>query len=356
MRTLIVRTADAVVSGQREVCSPYALMPRLRAALERRADGEVVTTLSLSPGSETGSLPWEALAGYVAARQGDATVTHAMDVVAGAAALVARRLTGVPVVVRAQLVGAPADPTGRRSSLRAAVLRAADAVLAPTVADRELVRRAGVAAERVVVCPDAALIAHAEATEPGPRANAARRPDRYLLGVSGVPRQRSTQEGLLRTLARDHDLHLVLVGPPAPSEATRCFLTRAQELSVTDQVDIGPAVPATELVPLVDGANVVLATRCDPTSGLAALLAMGRARPVIGLRSGGTEDVVVDGVTGRLVDPGRAHDLATAVASTVTDPFRRVSWGQAGLDRLLTRYDAGSVLDGVTTAYLRAAG
>jgi glycosyltransferase involved in cell wall biosynthesis len=64
-----------------------------------------------------------------------------------------------------------------------------------------------------------------------------------------------------------------------------------------------------------------------PTSVLEALL---RARPVVATRVGGIPEMVVDGVTGLLVEPGDEAGLAAAMRSLLLDPSRAEQLGQAG--------------------------
>jgi glycosyltransferase involved in cell wall biosynthesis len=354
MRAVVVRARTSLVRREAEVASPPALPAALAQSLLSTPGVTAVDRLELAP-PPASRASWAALAEQVAAVQRDADVTHALDLVAGAAALSARRLTGVPVVVRAQLCGGDAGPS-RRTAVRAAVLRAADAVLVPTEADRELARALGADPDHLRLCPDAALVTHTECGERPHRDGPA--PDaeldgRYLLGMSGVPDQRATQEALLRALVRDKELLLLLVGAQPARQAQAALTDRARALRVADRVQVRPWHETPDLVDLVDRASVVLATRPEPTSALSALLAMRRARPVVAVGSPAAAEVLVDGVTGRLVPPGDVNGLTDAVCRTAGDGFRQLAWGQAGLDRLTARYDARAVITSITSAYDR---
>src|SRR3954452_10973472 len=166
MRAVVIRARTSLVRREAEVASPPALPAALTQSLLSTSDVSSVDRLELAapPGSR---VSWAALAEQVATVQRDADVTHALDLVAGAAALSARRVTGVPVVVRAQLCGAGTGPSGR-TAVRAAVLRAADTVLVPTETDRELARALGADPQRVRLCTDAALVTHTECGGRGP--------------------------------------------------------------------------------------------------------------------------------------------------------------------------------------------
>lgn len=67
--------------------------------------------------------------------------------------------------------------------------------------------------------------------------------------------------------------------------------------------------------------------------GLVALEAMAVGRPVIASRTGGLMDIVADGETGLLVQPGDPLALQQAVERLLADPDLRSRMGQAGLRR-----------------------
>lgn len=71
---------------------------------------------------------------------------------------------------------------------------------------------------------------------------------------------------------------------------------------------------------------------------VAALEAMASGVPVIAAKAGALADVVVDGVTGHLVEPGHADQLADAMASTLRDAANRVRLGSAARDRAEARF------------------
>jgi glycosyltransferase involved in cell wall biosynthesis len=265
-------------------------------------------------------------------------------------------MTGRPVVVRDQ--PAVRQQTRRGSAHRAAwsaVLRAADAVVVPTLADAHAAQAAGVEGARVTVCPDGALIASAQCATLAetPTGSAA---ERYLLGLSGVPERATVREGLVGALRLDPTLRLVLAGwDQDASEPSRALLELARRHGAADRIELHAPLPPQGLLDLVDGASAVVATRGDPSCALSALVAMRRARPVVGVRSVAADDVLIDGVTGLLVEAGQPRLLTDALVETASDRFRQLSWGLAGLDRIGSRYDSEVVMDSMVRAYERAA-
>ncbi|HEY7828292.1 MAG TPA: glycosyltransferase [Candidatus Limnocylindrales bacterium] len=68
--------------------------------------------------------------------------------------------------------------------------------------------------------------------------------------------------------------------------------------------------------------------------GVVSLEAMSRAKAVVGSAVGGITDIVVDGETGFLTDPGDVPQLAARMAELIADPALRERFGQAGRVRI----------------------
>jgi glycosyltransferase involved in cell wall biosynthesis len=65
---------------------------------------------------------------------------------------------------------------------------------------------------------------------------------------------------------------------------------------------------------------------------------MAMAKPVVATASGGTPEIVVDGVTGLLVAPRNAAVLAEALLALLKDPVRCQALGVAGRERALKQF------------------
>jgi glycosyltransferase involved in cell wall biosynthesis len=95
-----------------------------------------------------------------------------------------------------------------------------------------------------------------------------------------------------------------------------------------------------------DGTLQALYRSCDlfvapslyESFGLVYLEAMNWARPVVGCRTGGVPEVIDQGITGLLTEPGEAVALAEAIISLLRSPVRLYEMGMAGRQRLTERF------------------
>jgi glycosyltransferase involved in cell wall biosynthesis len=113
------------------------------------------------------------------------------------------------------------------------------------------------------------------------------------------------------------DVELRLVGSIHPTY--RAELTAlARELGVTKHVEIldHTTTPEQQL----SWANVVLMCSDNEAFGRVTVEALKSGRPVIGTRSGGTPEIIADGVNGLLIEPGNARQLAAALRRLATEP------------------------------------
>jgi glycosyltransferase involved in cell wall biosynthesis len=106
----------------------------------------------------------------------------------------------------------------------------------------------------------------------------------------------------------------------------------------TDSVDFHGFVDEDQLQDFYRECDLFVAPSLYESFGLIFLEAMNLARPVIGCRSGGPEEIIVHGETGLLIEPQDAKGLAEAISSMIESPERRRAMGLAGRNRLLEHY------------------
>lgn len=87
--------------------------------------------------------------------------------------------------------------------------------------------------------------------------------------------------------------------------------------------------------------------------GLIYLEAMNYARPTVGCRAGGPQEIIVEGETGFLVPPEDPKRLAEALSKLVGDPALRRAMGRAGRARLLEKFTHRAMAQGFVEHYRR---
>jgi sugar transferase (PEP-CTERM/EpsH1 system associated) len=83
----------------------------------------------------------------------------------------------------------------------------------------------------------------------------------------------------------------------------------------------------------------------------AALEAMAAGLPVVATRVGGFEEIVVDGVTGRLVACADENALAQALAGYCVDPETRAQHGNASRERTLREFSSAAMIEAYAGLY-----
>ena len=246
----------------------------------------------------------------------------------------------------------------RRLSREAA--RLADRVIATDESTRaDVTTLLGVPPERVVVIPNGVDPAEIEAATPADARAVASAALPSLSGAAPLLVAVGRLEpykgfgDVIDAAARIHATgalgsawRLVIVGP-GPDRA------RLERLAAP----LGPHVvfagqpTETLLHALYASADVfVHGTRFEGSS-LVTLEAMAHGLPVVATRAGGIPDKVVEGVTGRLVEPGDVPALADALRDVLADPERRRAMGAAGRERVRAQFVWSAIVDRVLALY-----
>jgi len=84
---------------------------------------------------------------------------------------------------------------------------------------------------------------------------------------------------------------------------------------------------------------------------LTSVQAMACGRPVVATRSGGPEEIVLNGETGMLVPTRSPDTLADALHELATSPAKREAFGRAGRQRALDCFSIDSMIAGYTSQY-----
>jgi glycosyltransferase involved in cell wall biosynthesis len=100
----------------------------------------------------------------------------------------------------------------------------------------------------------------------------------------------------------------------------------------------------TDVPVLLQMADVFVQPSLSEGLSIAILEAMAAARPVVTTRVGGNPELVVDGVTGILVEPADAAGLTVALTRMLTDPAGARRLGTEGLARVQQHFTIGTMV------------
>ncbi len=179
-----------------------------------------------------------------------------------------------------------------------------------------------------------------------------------IIGVVGNLRVWKGQETIVRATAllrREHpDICCLLVG--GQTSADLPYVERLK--AIATELDVAANVVFTgfqsnsiDYMRLMD---VVAHTSTSPEPfGIVTLEAMSLGKPLVSTTIGGPAEVVVDGVSGLLVDPGKPELLARAIESLLNDPRAASAMGERGRQRLHAEFTLDKSLKRTVDIYQR---
>ena len=156
----------------------------------------------------------------------------------------------------------------------------------------------------------------------------------------------------LQRLPTERNAHLVLVGEGSDRGRLEALIA---ELGLTQRVHLLGARSA--LADMYMEADCFALASHDEAYGLVFAEAGYCGLPTIGMRCGGVPEVVQDGVTGLLVEPGEEAAIVATLASVMdrlaADPLLRVKLGDAGRARIMRDFDSERMIEAFATIYRR---
>ena len=148
-------------------------------------------------------------------------------------------------------------------------------------------------------------------------------------------------------------LKIVLVGDETKGTGYRTHLEKLiRSLAVEDIVIFAGYLPEARKISQVFDIQVVPSV-AEPF-GLVTLEAMAAGVPVVVTNSGGSPEIVRDGVEGFLFGPGNEEALARKLESLLDSPGLRQEMGQRGLQRIAESFSMPRMLDCTEGVYRRA--
>ena len=302
------------------------------------------------------------------------TTTHFIN---GLVAAEVARVLGIPWVyeVRGQLADTWASSRSAQATAseryklftdrETQVMRNANLVVTLGEAMKREIMLSGVSAEKVLLTPNAVGDEYLE--PPISSAEARKR-----LGLEAAGTYVGTVSSLVDYEGLDTLLHAVArLAPSVPG--LRCLIvgdgvaapglkSLAGRLGITDRVVFTGRVPREEARTYHQALDIFVVPRKDldvtrSVTPLKPVEAMACARPVIASNLPALREIVVESVTGVLVKPEAAEDLAAAISGLMTvDGFptpRAQAWGAAGRSLVLERRTWALNAERYATSYAR---
>jgi starch synthase len=188
--------------------------------------------------------------------------------------------------------------------------------------------------------------------------------------VGRITRQKGLPYLLRAARLLPSEVQLVLcAGAPDTPEILAEVKELVRELQETREgvVWIDRMLPRHDLCAILTAATTFVCPSVYEPLGIVNLEAMACGAAVVGTATGGIPEVVVDGVTGRLVpieqvqdgtgtpvDPDRyVADLARVLTEVVSDPTRAGEYGRAGRDRAAREFSWGRIAEQTEALYTR---
>jgi glycosyltransferase involved in cell wall biosynthesis len=107
-----------------------------------------------------------------------------------------------------------------------------------------------------------------------------------------------------------------------------------------------------DVAEILDASDIVAHPGEQEGLSNAVLEAMAAGLPVVASSVGGNPEAVEDGETGRLVPPGDAQAMASAILELLRDPVRAAAMGRAGRERARRRFSLEGMVSEVEQMYL----
>jgi len=114
---------------------------------------------------------------------------------------------------------------------------------------------------------------------------------------------------------------------------------QAETLGLTPYVTLAGALKPADVAHHYRSAGVVVLASFSEGVPVVLMEAMAHGLPVVATRVGGVPELVEEGATGRVVSPGDAEELASALDQVVGSPDRAQAMGRRGRDVVCERFN-----------------
>lgn len=211
-------------------------------------------------------------------------------------------------------------------------LRRVDGVVCNSSVTRDVVTGLGVDADRTVVAPPAGDRFDPAIDDAAIAERAHEEPLRVLF-VGNITPRKGVDTLLDGLAAADADAELTVVGKPVDETyVSRCH-DRVADHGLSERVTFTGGIDDDALAAAFREHHVLAVPSQYEGYGIVYLEGMGFGLPAVASRAGGATDIVADGETGFLVDPGDSVAVADAITTLAADRERLATMGQAARRR-----------------------
>lgn len=173
-----------------------------------------------------------------------------------------------------------------------------------------------------------------------------------LFGALGNLRAPKGYDVLMQALSRlpaaGVDWHMAIAGDITGDVYPRVLQLR-DSLGLTDRVTFLGF--RHDIAEVLAGFDVFVLPSLTEGFSLATVQAMASGLPVLVTRSGGPEEIVVDGVSGMFVPPGDPDSLRDAIQRLRSDPQLRECLGRNGRERVESRFSLDAMINSYAAEY-----
>jgi alpha-maltose-1-phosphate synthase len=172
----------------------------------------------------------------------------------------------------------------------------------------------------------------------------------YVIFVGRITHQKGLEHLLDAAPMLDPTANLVLcAGAPDTPEIGERVRSRIPQLERT--IWIEEMLPKPQVIQLLTHATVFVCPSIYEPMGIVNLEAMACETAVVASRVGGIPEVVAEGETGFLVDPGNAPELAERVNELLGDPELAARFGKAGRKHAVEHFSWRTIAERTADLY-----
>lgn len=104
----------------------------------------------------------------------------------------------------------------------------------------------------------------------------------------------------------------------------------AKKLNIIDQIEVFPMLPHKDVPKILKQIDVTVVCSDFESFGVMALESLAAKVPVIVTAVGGLQELIINGITGKIVSPGDYHSIANSIIEILSSPGLKRKMGDEG--------------------------